>query len=243
MNLRIVQFAFLSLVLSGTSSALDERYSASLELNEHGQPVLKITNHHRFPITGFLFTVNLNGQKATRKNEIATVVFDIYVEYRREKAIAHLESFFSSVPHYESTPWAELAPQVRVVVFSDGTTAGEPEWVNRLLARRARLLAQLTAMLDTIHAARTQKQEADTLAETLQAQRDEVDKFKPPDERDFQYIDGKVLGVVLRYIRGGILMNGVPPKTDDLLYQRITQQLEDWRDHVRLANPVSPSAQ
>jgi hypothetical protein len=240
MKLRIWQLALLTLVLSGASlAAQDERYSTSLEVNEHGQPILKITNLHSFPITGFLLTVNPNGQRSTRKNEIDDVFFDIYVEYRREKPIAPQESFSSGFPHFEGTPLAELAPQVRAVIFSDGTTAGEPAWVNRVLRRRARLLTQLTAMLNTIREARTQKQEAVKLAEDLQARRDEVDKPQPPEGRDFQYIDGKVLGVVIRYMRGGILMNGVPPKNDDLLYRRMIQQLEGWRDYVRLANPVA----
>jgi len=107
-----------------------------------GQPVLELTNDSEIPITAFVMmefpSLGIEGR----------TYFDVYTN-SREEVIAPGATTTRNLSSLKGSE-GKVRAEVRAVVFKDGSTAGDPIWINAILARRVHLYDRLLSLHDLL---------------------------------------------------------------------------------------------
>lgn len=117
-------------------------YHQSVSLVD-GQPVLDLTNDSKFPITAFVMvefpSLGIEGR----------TYFDVYTN-TREQPIPPGASTTRNLSFLGGSDLTKVRAEVRGVIFEDGSTAGDPIWINAVLARRLHLYHRLLSLHDLL---------------------------------------------------------------------------------------------
>lgn len=125
------------------SLASSNTYHHSVSVDGDGKPSLKLTKDSALPITAFAIvefpSLGMEGRTYS----------DVYTSTRDETippgaSIVHGLSFF---PGSDVT---KVRAEVRAVIFKDGSSAGDPVWINAILARRLRFYDRTLSLHDLL---------------------------------------------------------------------------------------------
>ena len=149
-------------------------YHQSVSVGQDGEPSLQLTNDSDVPITAFLIvhfpSLGMEGRD----------YYDVYIGSRDQVippggSIARSLSFFKGS---ESNVHAE----VRAVIFKDGSSSGDPVWVNAILARRLRFYDRLLSVNDLLSPLVGTGASREEVLRILRAAEAGVDKQFPQDD-------------------------------------------------------------
>lgn len=200
-NFFIVATIFSSILLCGRGAAQSEPYTAQLTLGSGKKPMIVVKNNSERPITALAITSDLSdsihaaGVSGALESRI---YYDAYINIRHDIPIfphASTEIFLGYVLGSDLT---KLTPRIRAVVFSDGSTAGEPEWAAALIGRRVRLHDQLVNIHDML-IAKLGLSSIGQLANDLTLA--EVDMHKKVPQDEFRIMNDIAFDSVIRTLR------------------------------------------
>lgn len=151
-------------------------FHQSVTVGQDGKPSLQLTNDSALPITAFIMvehpSLGLEGR----------LYCDVYVTPQRDHLILPGKPITIGLSHFEASDVSKVRAEVRAVIFKDGSTAGEPAWINAVLIRRVRLYDRLLALHDLfegmVGAGLTRK----AILDKLRAAKDITDNGLPNDD-------------------------------------------------------------
>jgi hypothetical protein len=124
------------IVAAQSASALG--YHEDIVVGAEGKPLLQITNDSESPIVAFVrvdFSTGLEGR----------TYYDACIN-RRDVPIAPGASLTLGL----GSKLSKVQDQVRAIVFEDGSSAGDPIWINAIFARRIRLYDRLLSLHELV---------------------------------------------------------------------------------------------
>jgi hypothetical protein len=157
-------------------------YHFKIAVGADGRPTLQLTNDSPLPIFAFVMvefpSLGMEGR----------TYYDFYVN-ERELPIAPGASIVRGLSSFRGSE-AKVRAEVRAVVFQDGTSDGDPIWVNAILAQRLRLYDRMRGVHELLE---QQVDRGISLDGILQVLRDaQVDAEKEPADDDMRPIDSVV---------------------------------------------------
>lgn len=149
-------------------------YHHSVSLAENGKPFLQLTNDSNLPIAAFFMaefpSLGMEGR----------TYYDYYVS-DRQLPIAPGSAIIRGLSSFRGSE-AKVRAEARAVVFQDGTTAGDPVWVNAILARRLRFYDRTVSLYALLEKQVGTGISRDALVDLLKATQAEADQQLPEDE-------------------------------------------------------------
>jgi hypothetical protein len=170
-------------LLGWTAAFAQEPVTSISVLTTDRQPVISVSNANSLPIEAFLITVDMEGTK----RDLTRIYYDVHTNFRHDVAIAPGASTQVALPHIVERPLP--VPELRAVVFSDGSTSGEAIWVAELLRRRAIVaerLKEVTGLLDQISSQNLTRDDAIALLQGAREARQKGTSTAPVEERVLQ---------------------------------------------------------
>jgi hypothetical protein len=138
MRCLLIVLATFALVLFppvvAAQNASSSAYHQDVILGAHEKPLLRVTNHSASPIVAFVrvdFSTGLEGR----------TYYDAYIN-RRDLPIAPGASVTLGV----GSNLSKAEDQVRAIVCEDGSSAGDPVWIDAIFSRRIRLYDRLLSL-------------------------------------------------------------------------------------------------
>lgn len=120
-------------------------YHQSLAVGQDGKPSLQLTNDSEVPISAFVIT------ESSSSGAEARAYFDVYTAIgQSDLPIPPGTSISRTLSAFVGMDTSEVWAEVPAVIFKDGSSAGDPVWVNAILARRVRLHDRLLTLEDLL---------------------------------------------------------------------------------------------
>jgi hypothetical protein len=133
-----------------------------------------MTNHFEHPITAFAVTVGNNAFEYRQ-------YYDAAIDSLHYQSIAPEQSISVPLGHIVGSDNSKLNPQIRALVFRDGTTMGDLVWVDAIRERRQRAHEMAGKVNDLLEARFGADAKAEDLLSDLNALQSSVD-LMPLDE-------------------------------------------------------------
>lgn len=164
------------------SPADSPSYHQSITVGQDGNPSLQFTNDSELPIFAFVMvefpSLGVEGR----------TYYDFYVN-QRELPIAPGSSITRGLSSFQGSE-AKVRAEVRAVVFQDGTSDGDPVWVNAILAQRLRLYDRLRSVHELLEKQVNTGISREGILQMLQAAQADAEKQTPDD--DLKPVDSTV---------------------------------------------------
>jgi len=167
--------AIIVLCLAGQDAlAGSPMYHQSIVMGKEGTPFVQLTNDSELPITAFIMvefpSLGMEGR----------TYFDVYIN-QTEDAIPPGASVTLGLSSFKGSE-SKVRAEVRAVIFKDGSSAGDPVWVNAVLARRFRMYDRLLSLHDLVSGLVGIGITREGILERLRAAQTDVDKQLPEDD-------------------------------------------------------------
>lgn len=173
-----ISSSFLVLAVSCLSAQVvvpaSPSYHQDLGLTENGMPSLQLTNDSKAPIVAFFMaefpSLGMEGR----------TYYDLYTSQRDLPILpgASITRGLSSFKGAENKVHAE----VRALIFQDGSMAGDPIWVNAILARRVRFYDRTLSLYDLLEKQVGTGISREDLVALLKTAQADADKQLPADD-------------------------------------------------------------
>ncbi len=134
--------------------------------NPGKEKIITVTNQDVRTVTAFTITVSLSQTSAAETR----IVYDIYSNYKHDNPIPPGASKLIPLPHVVGSPLPQ--PELRAAVFSDGTSWGDTQWINKLLLTRRTIPDQLQHMKVMLQDASSRQLAKPDVLVTLQRERE-----------------------------------------------------------------------
>jgi len=148
MRISILHRLFLGFVLCLTaqhSVAAPAIYHHGVTVADDGKRSLQLTNDSDVPITAFVVMEVSPAGKEDR------AFFDIYTAPDSSLPVPPGSSFTRKLSSlFSGTDLSKVSAEVPAVIFKDGSSAGDPVWINTILARRVRLHDRFLSLHDLL---------------------------------------------------------------------------------------------
>jgi len=136
---------FVLCVVAQHAVAGSPAYHHSITSGHDGKPFLQLTNDSDVPITAFVMTESSSSGTGDR------TYFDVYTASgQSDLPIAPGTSVSRKLAAFAGTDMSQVGAEVPAVIFKDGSGAGDPVWINTILARRVRLHDRLLSVHDLL---------------------------------------------------------------------------------------------
>jgi hypothetical protein len=204
--MKLLFVATITLLLNGSTYAQEQ--TASLTVNTvDGHPRISISNRGTLAIEAFLVSV----AQASTNTPFTRIYYDVHAGYRHDTVIPPDTSKEVPLPFIEGRSLPN--PTLQAVVFSDGTTVGDPYWVNELLRRRVVLcerLREVMSLLQNVSDKNMSRDEAvKTVKDAHQARQAISKDVTRPEERIW---NDQIFHIAARSLAGELRVNGqIPP--------------------------------
>lgn len=167
--------ALLGLCLIGQVSVAGAgAYHHTLSLDLNGKPTLQLTNDSELPIVAFFMvefpSLGMEGR----------TYYDYHIN-QRELPIPRGATVTRGLSSFEGAE-EKVRAEVRAVIFQDGSTAGDPVWVNAILARRLRLYDRTLSLYNLLERQVDTGISREALVALLKKTQDEADRQLPEDD-------------------------------------------------------------
>ena len=177
-------FPFLTMLvlclIAPLSFAGSPSYHHNVAVGQDGRPSLKLTNDADIPMVAFMMaefpSLGMEGR----------TYFD-YFTNERNLPIQPGASITRSLSYFPKSDVSKVRAAVRAAIFQDGSTAGDPVWVNAILARRLRLYDRIISLRNLLGQKGSSESSPEAVIAMLRAAQSEADKQLPED--DLRVID------------------------------------------------------
>lgn len=214
------------------------RIEAAFSVLQDGHPVMTIKNNYVHPITGFIMTVNPGGANLSTSDE-ARSYHDVYINHHYDRKIARGDSQTIAVPYIVGIDVSTLKPQVRAVVFEDGSSWGEDPWISKIAAMRRRLFEELAVLQEVVENGIKASSPVETLVTQVEAERNLRQLADQSADLEISLIDNLAVDNFVQGIRDAPLSSGNPRALSKAVSLRA--RLQEWRQALGGASspPVS----
>ncbi len=169
---------FLSLLLFFATAhhalASSPSYHQSVSVDKDGKPLLQFTNDSELPIVALVMvefpSLGMEGRTYS----------DVYTG-PRDKIIPPGASITLGLSSFRGSE-TKVRAEVRAVIFKDGSSAGDPVWVNAILARRLHLYDRYLSLHDLLNPLVGTGISREEVLEKLRAARADAEKQLPNDD-------------------------------------------------------------
>jgi hypothetical protein len=233
--------------LVATPSAISQEansltYRQEIVDGRDGRPMLRLTNTSALPITAYVMVGSpYEGRGIAFRDYRDSCIFG-----RVDKPIGNGQSTTFSTGYSVNSQFKMVRTEVPAVVFEDGSTAGDPTWIDAVLARRVRFYDRLMSVHDLLKRQIGTGATLPAIIEKLQSTEGSAHKQLPED--DLRVMDDTVFtravdtmqanskfGYKVDYLLGRYLKI-LSDETSEL--DRCRPSLDDIR--MRLANRPNP---
>jgi hypothetical protein len=227
-------------------SFTDARVQATVEDGPTGT-VVRIQNFNSQPITAYLVdlrqTMSPEQLKAAAEAQVKSVVARVHSEHLSDCITmpwAHGAIAPNEVDTFLAWPVSpskmQRTIQLIAVIFADGTSAGEPESIARVLATRKMHWTHLTEILALMQEEQNKNAPVEKVLADLKAAREAKDPLTAatPDRDDWQIADGLYRVAIL-----GINEN-LQSATPTDLHTLIGFRIREYTDDLKLLNSSNP---
>lgn len=174
------------------STAARGTYDQSLAVLD-GKPTLQLTNSSDQPITAFMMvefpSVGMEGR----------TYYDFYLN-SHERPILPGASITKDLSFFKGSDPNKIRAEVKAVIFKDGSSAGDPIWVDVILARRVRLYDRLLSLRELLSRQVGTGISREGSAALLQAAQADADRQLPDD--DLRVVDDLAFQSAISTITG-----------------------------------------
>lgn len=163
-------FALVPAPWAAAQQSQNSPVRTSSELLENGQLLLKVENRSRLPITALAAVGTRTPDTAGGHPGTSVRYFDSVLNTDMFKQLDPYQTytfrFFGAKP-----AGVKKEATLKAALFSDGTSYGDTEWVNRLIAMRKSVLANLQDAIQMLKSAQSSGQTKEQLLEDSEARR------------------------------------------------------------------------
>ena len=149
-------------------------YRQDLVMQPNGKPSLQITNDSASPIVAFVIVQEPNSSGLEGRQ-----FHDACTNPRSEPQIAPGASVTEPLGYFTGSDVSKVRAEVRAVVLEDGSSAGEPAWINAIYATRIHLYKRLVSVHDLLSQQVGAGLTREAVLDKLRASRAEVDRQMP----------------------------------------------------------------
>ncbi len=184
-----------------------------------GRGSLKVRNTADVTVTAFVVSFDLPAPAGPKKARlVGRKLYDAATEPLAAKPIPAGQEVAASWPFNGLEPQPEA--KVEAVLFVDGTSWGDPEWVRRIKLRRKHMERSLTdSLADLVDAVIHNAERGQVISSFQSASNREQEAASDPDQRD---CIRSVREVVLRNLKQVTQnVNGTPASTKEVLLRQI----------------------
>lgn len=162
----ILMVAVTSMLMAGTAMGQDIRSRVSVVLSLTPQPHATVTNNYVSPLTGMGVTMSTT----TAHGKVTAIIwYDSGVYYFHNPPLMPGQSYSWAVGPIDAA--SGYHPQVMVVAFQDGESAGDPQWLSELHARRQAAYKEIGVVTGLLNQALAQDQPSSEISSTLEGMR------------------------------------------------------------------------
>jgi hypothetical protein len=174
--------AVIILCLPAQFSFAASLYHVNVTVGSDGKPSSQLTNDSQLPIFAFIMvefpSLGMEGR----------TYYDFYVNHR-EQPIAPGSSITRGLSYFHGAE-VKVRAEVRAVVFQDGTSDGDPVWVNAILAQRLRLYDRLRSVHELLEKQVDTRISREGILQMLRHAQLDAEKQSPDD--DLKPVDSAV---------------------------------------------------
>jgi hypothetical protein len=169
-------FVVLALCMTAQISlASSNAYHQNVSVAQDGKPSLQLTNDSELPITAFIMvefpSLGMEGR----------TYFDVYTN-STERTISPGASIIRGLSYFRGSDVTRVRADVRAVIFKDGSSVGDPVWINAALARRLRLYDRTLSLYDLLIPLVGTGVSRDAILDLLRAAQADSEKQLPDDD-------------------------------------------------------------
>ncbi len=231
----LIRMVFVILLTGVFLKGEDNRIQTAVNPRSDGHVDVTISNRYNVPITAYVVVANHT---------------PLVSGVRRHTSVRYMDSVFSSLyappigpkdsqtltfagPH-PGPDKQQTDVEVKAAIFADGSTFGDPEWVDRLIRGRKSLYRNLTVALDTLQAARGTGASYAELKQTIQGI--EQTALNATQDREERRGASKVFETVLANLAIETRVDGTPIPIDERI-AFVIDRLTESRQVVLAAKP------
>ena len=152
-----------------------------LIMDQGAVPKAQLWNDSDHQITAAVITVDLGIHSDNIQKVEGVVYHDAYIDARHRAPIEGKGNMQITIPYVKGPRAQNLAPNVRAVLYSDGSAEGEQEWVDMLMKRRGRLYQRLLSIRNLL-AAQVDVVSVSQIIQDLRSAQNELRQRLGPDE-------------------------------------------------------------
>jgi hypothetical protein len=151
-------------------------YHQSISVGQDGKPSLQLTNDSDVPITAFVMvefpSLGMEGRTYS----------DVYTSPQEDHVIPPKASITRGLSSFAGSDPRKVRAEVRAVIFKDGSSSGDPVWVNAILARRVRLYDRTLSLHDLLNPLVGKGTSREAILDMLREAQADAEKRLPDDD-------------------------------------------------------------
>ncbi len=201
-------------------------YQQTITVEPDGKPSLQLTNTSAFAITAFVLVEFPSSGLEGRR------YYDTYTN-PPDRAIVPGGSVTLPLGYFHGSDVSKVRAEVRAVILEDGSSVGEPAWINAVLVRRIRLYDRLLSLHDLLKSEVGAGLSREAVLDKLRASKAEADTQLPND--DLRVIDDVAFDSAISTLQTK------PPNREvniDTIIQRYLKYLEGRAVQLERSRPA-----
>lgn len=148
----------------------EKRFAVTLKPTENGRYNISLDNQGRLAILAWAVEAMDNSSSSSASQPLH-VFFDTAANYPQDQPLQPGTSMTKAMPGRIGTIAAGVNVAVRAVIFADGSTAGDPAWIDKVLARRRRMYVAINSVEQIVRDGVAREQRIDQITSDVARER------------------------------------------------------------------------
>ena len=148
----------------------DKRFSVTMKPTENGRYNISVENQGKLAIMAWAVEVTDNSSSSAAAVPLH-IFFDTAANYPQDQALQPATAGSKPIPGRIGASSTGANVVMRAVVFADGSTAGDPAWINKILARRRRIYIAINKVEEIVRDAVGREQRIDQIVSDVSRER------------------------------------------------------------------------
>lgn len=205
----------------------EKRFSVTLKPMENGRYNISVENQGRLAIMAWAVDVTDNSSSSAAPSPLH-IFFDTAANYPQDQPLQPSSAMSKPIPGRLGTNSGGTNVAIRAVIFSDGSTAGDPGWIDKILARRRRMYLAINTVEQIVRDDVSKEQRIDQIVSDVTRER--LVARQQTEDTDINAATDRVYSIAT-----GLLSS--TKKLNDAT-QAIWNIYEPWRGALRSSVPV-----
>jgi hypothetical protein len=150
--------------------AAEKRFAVSLRSAEDGRYNISVDNQGRLAILAWAVEATDNTSSSAAASPLH-LFFDTAANYPQDQPLQPGTSVSKPMLGRIGAGSASANVAMRAVIFSDGSTAGDPAWINKILARRRRMYVAINKVEEIVREDVGREQRIDQIVSNITRER------------------------------------------------------------------------